>query len=104
MGWWEDGGVSVSEGWEVIGTNMKKLMLDHPEPNPTAGLVRRENVNMRIVGDMALVTFDQYGLDTGDQRMDMPGLSRESRVLERQDGAWKLIYVGWLLEGEQEEN
>jgi hypothetical protein len=99
MGWWADGGITVTEGWETISANMRKLMQDHPEPNPTAGLVRRENVNMRIVGDMAMVTFDQYGLDTGDARMDMPGLSRESRMLERQDGAWKFIYVGWLLQG-----
>ena len=98
MGWWEDGGISVSEGWEAISTGMKKLMDENPEPNPTAGLVRRENVNMRVSDAMALVTYDQYGLDTGDERMDMPGLSRETRVLEKQDGQWKIIYVGWLLQ------
>lgn len=100
MGWWEDGGISVTEGWETISGGMRTLMEENPEPNPTAGLVRRENVNMRISEAMALVTFDQYGLDTGDERMDMAGLSRETRVLEKQDGQWKIIYVGWLLEGE----
>lgn len=103
MGWWEDGGISVSKGWKTISGDMKKLMEENPEPNPTAGLVRRENVNIRITDSMALVTFDQYGLDTGDEHMDMPGLSRETRVLEKQDGQWKIIYVGWLLEGEEQE-
>ena len=103
MGWWEDGGVTVTEGWETISSGMRKLMEGNPEPNSTASLVRRENVNLRLSDSMALVTFDQYGLDTGDERMDMPGLSRETRVLEKQDGQWKIIYVGWLLEGEQSE-
>lgn len=103
MGWWEAGGISVREGWEEISTNMMAVMRENPEPNPTASLVRRENVSVHVVGDMALVTFDQYGLDTGDERMDMPGRSRESRVLERKDGVWRLIYVGWLLEGGEDE-
>lgn len=101
MGWWKDGGISVPEEWETIGGRMKKRMGENPEPNPTGGPVRRENVNMRIVDTMALVTFDQYGLDTGDKRMDMPGLSRETRVLEKQDGRWKSIYVGRLLQAEK---
>ncbi|MCB0037015.1 MAG: hypothetical protein KDE51_23455, partial [Anaerolineales bacterium] len=53
-----------------------------------------------IKGDMAWLTFDQYGEDTGDLIMDMPGLSRETRVLERQNNEWKIIYVNWLLEGD----
>ncbi|HSH75886.1 MAG TPA: nuclear transport factor 2 family protein [Longimicrobiales bacterium] len=99
MGWWEAGGVSVAEGWETVGGNMRRLMDENPEPNPTSGAVRRENINVRISGTMAMVTFDQYGLDTGEAAMDMPGLSRETRVLEKHDGQWKIIYVGFLLEG-----
>lgn len=101
MGWWAAGGVSVTEGWDAIAGGMRTLMRENPEPNPTAALVRRENLNVRILGDMALVTFDQYGTNTGDERMDMPGLSRETRVLEKHDGQWKIAYVGWLLEGER---
>jgi hypothetical protein len=57
-------------------------------------------VNLRISGSMAWITFDQYGEDTGDLEMDMPGLSREARILEKQNGEWKIVYVNWLLEGE----
>jgi|GEM_PF-698348 len=99
MGWWKDGGISVREGWDTIGTRMQKLMHDDPTPNPTASRFRRDNVNLQVRGDVAWVTFDQYGLDTGDKRMDMPGLSRETRVLERRDGVWRIAYVGWLLQG-----
>ena len=98
-GWWADGGITVIKGWEALSNQMKKLMTENPEPNPTASRVRRENINLRIDGSMAWVTFDQYGEDTGDKRMDMPGLSYETRVLEKQNGEWKIVYVNWLLEG-----
>ena len=86
MGWWARGGVTVIKGWEAISSRMKEVMTENPEPNPTAAKVRRENINLHIDGNMAWLTFDQYGEDTGDVQMDMPGLSRETRILEKQDG------------------
>jgi hypothetical protein len=99
-GWWARGGITVTEGWDALSSRVKETMAAYPEPNPTAARVRRENVNLRINGDMAWVTFDQVGEDTGDLEMDMPGLSREARILEKQNGEWKIVYVNWLLEGE----
>jgi hypothetical protein len=103
-GWWSRGGITVVEGWETLSSRVKEMMVANPEPNLTATQVRRENVNLRISGDMAWVTFDQYGEETGDLAMDMPGLSRETRVLEKQAGEWKIVYVNWLLEGEMEDS
>ncbi|MBE2198812.1 MAG: nuclear transport factor 2 family protein [Anaerolinea sp.] len=103
MGWWARGGVTVIEGWEALSDQVQTTMAAHPEPNPTAAHVRRENVNLRISENMAWLTFDQYGQDTGDLAMDMPGLSRETRILEKQHGEWKIVYVNWLLEGEATE-
>lgn len=100
MGYWPLGGVSVVEGWEAQSALIRRMMDDIPEPNPTAALVRRENINARISGDVAWLTFDQYGLDTGDSTFDMPGLSRETRILERHDGQWKIVYAGWMLVGD----
>lgn len=98
MGWWKDGGVTVRKGWTEIGQRMKDKMADDPEP--IAQIPHIENVNLRISGNMAWVTFDQFGEDTGSQAFDMPGLSRETRILEKQNGQWKIVYVGWLLQGE----
>jgi len=67
-------------------------MQDHPVPNRTATEVRRENITLRVGQDMAWVTFDQYAGDTGEPDMDMPGLSRETRVLEKRDGEWRIAY------------
>ncbi len=99
MGWWARGGISVIEGWEALSQRVQTTMAANPEPNPTAAQVRRENVNLHIQGQMAWVTFDQYGQETGDVAMDMPGLSHETRVLEKDQGEWKIVYVNWLLEG-----
>ncbi len=98
MGWWAAGGVTVVEGWEERGQRTKKHMLENPEPNPQNPI--RKNLNIRVSEEMAWVTFDQYGKDTDDPTFDMPGLSRETRILEKIDGNWKIVYVGWLLEGE----
>lgn len=98
MGWWADGGITVVEGWEERGKRTKKHMDDNPTVNPQNPL--RKNMNIRIGTDMAWVTFDQYGNDTNDPTFDMPGLSRETRILEKINGSWKIVYVGWLLQGE----
>ena len=100
MGWWKDGGVTVVEGWNQRAERSKGNFTKSPEANPTATRVRRENINMRIYPDVAWLTFDQYGEDTGDKLMDMPGLSRETRIMEKHNGEWKIAYVGWLLQGE----
>lgn len=100
IGWWPRGGITVIEGWDMLSSRIKTTMASNPEPNLTAANVQRENVNLRISPDMAWVTFDQYGQDTGDLEMDMPGLSRETRILEKKNGEWKIVFINWLLEGE----
>ncbi len=99
LGWWARGGIRVVEGWDTMGTWMQELMHTYPEPNPTAARVRREKVNLQVHQDMAWVTFDQYGEDTGEAATDMPGVSHETRILEKHNGTWKLVYSGWLLTG-----
>ena len=98
-GWWESGGITIVEGWEERSKKTKAGMKNSPNANPTATNSRRENINLRIFNDVAWMTFDQYGEDTGDPTMDMPGLSRETRILEKHNGQWKIVYIGWLLEG-----
>jgi hypothetical protein len=99
VGWWEAGGVTVVEGWEARAKRTKATMEKSPDANPTATQVRRKNINLRIFADVAWMTFDQYGEDTGDTLMDMAGRSRETRIFEKVDGEWKIAYIGWLLEG-----
>jgi DNA-binding CsgD family transcriptional regulator len=96
LGWWTRGGVSDRSGWEEIGDRTHQLFLDHPEHNVSGENIRRENLVIRVSGDMAWATFDQYAPDTGEPDMDMPGLSREARVLERHDGEWRIVYLSYI--------
>lgn len=100
VGWWARGGISVTEGWDALSSNIRRVMDSNPTLQPLAVQVRRERINIRVSDQMAWVTFDQYGADTGEADMDMPGLSHETRILEKHDGQWKFVYVGWLLAGE----
>lgn len=100
LGWWARGGIRVTHGWDELSRAVRENMASNPTPQPEAVAVRRENLHVRTSDHMAWVTFDQYGADTGEPDMDMPGLSHETRVLEKHDGHWKIVYVGWLLAGE----
>lgn len=96
LGWWSRGGITDRTGWDEIARRIKPQMEDNPAANATAELVRRENIVIRVGADMAWVTFDQYAPSTGEPDMDMPGLSRETRILEKHDGQWRIAYVGYL--------
>jgi hypothetical protein len=99
LGWSEPGGVSSLEGWETIGARMEKNMVENPKPNLTPAKLVRERLNFRIYADVAWVTFEQHGVSTGEPRFDMPGLSYETRILEKHNGKWKVAYLGYLLAG-----
>jgi hypothetical protein len=99
LGWSESGGVVSIEGWDAIGAAMKKNMAENPKPNPTPAKVVRDHLNFRIYDDVAWVTFEQHGVDTGEARFDMPGLSYETRMFEKHGGKWKVVYLSYLLAG-----
>ena len=104
VGWWSLGGVTYREGWEEFARLVQARFRDNPEPNRSAVEVRRENFNIRVGTDMAWVTYDQYAPDTGEAEMDMPGLSRETRFLEKHDGAWRFAYSCYLFRSVHQES
>jgi hypothetical protein len=98
VGWSQPAGASNIEGWDAIGAAMRKNMSDNPKPNLTPAKLSRTHFNFRIYGNVAWVTFQQRGVDTGEPRFDMPGLSFETRMFEKHDGKWKIVYLGYVLE------
>ncbi|MBX2842463.1 MAG: nuclear transport factor 2 family protein [Flammeovirgaceae bacterium] len=50
----------------------------------------RKIFKVKISGDMALVTFDQENQAVNSTE---PQQIRKSRILEREDGMWKLVQV-----------
>lgn len=77
-------GVRVDEGWEVIAARLRTIVERFPDKQPFDGRVRWEKVNIVVGGDMAWMTFDQIGSDTGEDR------KRQLRILHRIDGTWKI--------------
>lgn len=81
---WTSLGVRVDEGWDAIAARIRKIVERFPEKHAFAERVRWERVNIVVDGNVAWVTFDQIGSDTGEDR------KRQLRILHRVDGAWKI--------------
>ena len=95
-GWWAaGGGMTVRDGWEQQADRMQALMAANPKPNRSAAEVRRQRLMIRVSGQIAWVTFDQHAPATGDG-MDISGLTHELRVLEKEQGKWKIAGLFFL--------
>lgn len=87
------GHVDYKQGWSVHGPVMKKIMQDFPDPNPSAATaVRRDNMVVRLFGDMAWASFDQYTPRTEDPLINV-GLSYQVRIMERHGGRWLIAFA-----------
>jgi DNA-binding CsgD family transcriptional regulator len=51
--------------------------------------IRWEQINIVLGGDMAWVSYDQIGTDTGDD-FDLAGVHHELKIFHRVDGGWKI--------------
>jgi DNA-binding CsgD family transcriptional regulator len=95
---WTQGGIIIQEGWDEIWPPVKLFLADPPYavyPNGTLC----KNWNVRVGREVAWATFDQYPLDdTGQPAPDFFGLLRETRVLEKQAGKWKIAYLSFFHE------
>lgn len=71
---------SESVGWDQISGFVKTFMEEHPEPEPVPKLL--DNIDVRLYGGGAWVTYEQQD--------SLRGLKRESRLMEKTDGQWKI--------------
>ncbi len=89
------GGVAdYQEGWATGSDAIRNIFAKFPMPNPDAArTIRRSNFSIRIAGDMAWASFDQYG-DMHEDPLVTAGLSHEVRIFEKQATRWKIAMVG----------
>jgi DNA-binding CsgD family transcriptional regulator len=90
--WWLPGTLVVKEGWPAISARLQQVIDDPRMPDGVDGAVERRNFNIRIMGDMAWVTFDQEVPQLAGWSLGVGGYSREMRVMEKHDGQWKVAF------------
>lgn len=91
-----DGTFDASVGWDNINKNLGKFIKENPNEEERAGtsshpLVLRRSMNFKFYGDNAAhVTWDQYN---SDSKQTYYLQSKEVRLMEKQDGRWKIVNV-----------
>ncbi len=104
FGYWEGylEKVRVNIGFESLAAE-KKQQFDADETIWKGSTEERKNENFRISKDMAWYTFEQYSYEKDTRKF--LGKSQETRILEKENGAWKIAYLAfhyYPLEGEGE--
>ncbi len=87
-----DGTSSESIGWKKIDDFVRTYIEDHPEPDPLPELV--EDIALRLYGDGAFVVYEQVDPNRGRKR--------ETRLMEKVDGQWKIAGMHTTIYGETE--
>lgn len=96
-GWWRPGGPFFRRGWEDISARVREQFKDPSFYIPTNAYdTRVENLNLQIGADMAWATFEQVYPRTVYYESLRQGLTSEVRVFEKQDGNWRIAFLGFL--------
>lgn len=75
-----EGTGSETRGWAAVDDFVGTYLRDHPEPEPPPTPV--EDASVRLYGDGAWVSYDQQDADQG--------WKRESRLMEKVGGEWRI--------------
>ena len=83
--WAINWGCSTIKGWDEMSQWFQKY--HHGEPN--SYIIRRENINLHINGNIALADFDLYidNYQGGDLE------SKANATLEKINDSWKIVYL-----------
>ncbi len=76
----EENSFSESVGWNEISSFVKMFIEEHPEPEPIPELVKE--IEVRLYQNGAWVTYEQQD--------SLRGLKRETRLMEKSNGTWRI--------------
>lgn len=85
----QDSSLSETLGWTAINAFVKTYLEAHPEPAPLPDLV--DSINLRLYGNGAWAEYQQLDPERG--------LKRETRLLEKVDGQWKIAGMQTVIYG-----
>lgn len=75
-----DSSFTEAVGWKEISQFVKEFMAKHPEPEPIPQPLKK--IDVRLYGTGAWVTYEQVDA--------LRGLKRETRLMEKENGVWKI--------------
>lgn len=78
-------------GWAEIDAFVRTYIKEHPEPDPLPQMV--EDVEIRLYGTGAWVSYEQ--------KDPARGLKRETRLMEKVDGVWKIAGMHTTIYGQK---
>jgi len=85
-----DGTFNATVGWPAINEKYRNYIKDNPVPAGSSSHPKVERRNMIFKffnSNLAFVTWDQYNSDSEKKTYR---LSKETRIMEKQDGLWKI--------------
>lgn len=88
-----DGTGSETLGWAAVDAFVRSYLEAHPEPEPPPPPLT--DAEVRLYGDGAWVSYEQEDADQGRKR--------ESRLLERIDGVWRIAAMHTTIYGASEQ-
>lgn len=89
-------GATVLEGWEKLRDYMRNVFENGAVCNISE--IERFNVSVTMSGDIAHVVFDERSKNAHG-RIEK---TFETRVLERSNGTWRILYASFILHGHQQ--
>ncbi|EBA12578.1 nuclear transport factor 2 family protein [Roseobacter sp. CCS2] len=91
-------GATVLEGWPAIAQYMREVF----DSGSGCNIVdfQRENVLINMIGNVAWVVFDGRSAQADGQ----VERTYETRVLEKAQGRWRIVYSSFLVRGHQRED
>jgi len=90
----EDNSLTETLGWKEVDDFVRTYIEEHPEPAPLPKPL--ETIDVRVYGNGAWVDYRQTDPNLG--------LKRESRLMEKSDGQWKIAGMQTVIYGFEEKN
>lgn len=83
-------GTRVHTGWEELLPRFEEGLRQFPQDFDAQKVLRWDNIQIQVSGDMAWVTYDQVALRQIDG-LHAPPLSHEVKIVQRFKGDWKIV-------------
>lgn len=83
-------GTRIHKGWDALLPGFEEGCRQFPQNFDARELLRWDNIQIQLSGDMAWVAYDQVALRQVPG-MHVPPFAHEVKIVQRFDGAWKLV-------------